>query len=121
VTSEALREAWEIQRKASAVGFDWSDVKDVIAKVREEVAEIEEALAREDGEHAKREVGDLLFTGVNLARFVDADAVEELRRANERFRSRFAKVEEAIQQSGRSMVECTLEELDAMWERVKEK
>ncbi|MBN2310636.1 MAG: hypothetical protein JXR94_16815 [Candidatus Hydrogenedentes bacterium] len=117
--SPALVEACAVQQRAAAVGFDWPDVTGVLAKVREETAEIEHALAASDPQHAKRELGDLLFSAVNLARFLDADATQELRRATARFQCRFARVEREIERSGRSMTACSLEELDAVWERVK--
>ena len=118
-SSDALDEARTIQIEASEVGFDWSHVPDVIAKVREEIDEIEKALERGDGVHAKVELGDLLFSAVNLSRFLDANPVEELRKANRKFLARFARLKEVVRESGRDMAACSLEELDEVWERIK--
>ena len=108
-----------IQSEASAVGFDWPDVSGVLEKTREEICEIESALKCGDCEHAKRELGDLLFAAVNLARFLEADPSDELRRANERFLRRFEMLKNEIRRQGRVLEKCTLTELDAVWERVK--
>ncbi|HIJ65133.1 MAG TPA: hypothetical protein HPP77_04210 [Candidatus Hydrogenedentes bacterium] len=116
---DALSEAQTIQIEASRLGFDWEEAGAVLAKVREEVREIEVALAAGDAEHARKEVGDLLFSAVNLARFLDADAAAELRKTSRRFSERFAKVKETFIGAGRDMRECSLEELDRVWERIK--
>jgi uncharacterized protein YabN with tetrapyrrole methylase and pyrophosphatase domain len=101
------------------VGFDWPSVEGPIAKIREEIAEIEDALARGNLNAAKRELGDVLFAVVNLSRFVDADPNDELRHATERFLTRFALVEKEVTRSGRTMKQCSLQELDEVWDRVK--
>lgn len=117
--SDPLRAAWVIQSDASELGFDWPDISGVFAKVREETEEIAEALNAGDREHAKRELGDLLFAAVNLARFLDADPDEELARANARFAERFAIVKRVFAERGIVMRECPLEELDVVWEQAK--
>lgn len=116
---DPLAQAWAIQAAAAVRGFDWSDVADVVAKVKEETREIEDALASADAEGARRELGDLLFAAVNLARFLDADPVEELHRANARFSTRFALLDEELQRTGRVMEQCSLAEMDEVWEQVK--
>ncbi len=117
--SLSLQSAVDLQLAAAALGFDWSEVSDVIAKVREEIEEIELALAEQNPEHAKRELGDLLFSVVNLARFLNAVPDDELALACERFTRRFERVKEEIASSGKVMKHCSLEELDAVWNRVK--
>ena len=116
---DAVKASWIIQSDASALGFDWPDISGVFDKVREELGEIESAWSEQDHEQARRELGDLLFSTVNLARFLDADPNEELHRANERFNRRFALLKDEIQHQGLVMRHCTLEELDKVWERVK--
>ncbi len=115
----ALSLAWDIQVEAAKVGFDWPDVGGVFAKLREEVAEIESALAEQQPEKARAELGDLLFSAVNLARFLEADPAAELRRTNEKFLRRFAEVTKRVNRTGRRTGECTLEELDVFWDQVK--
>ena len=116
---DALKRSWAIQADASGRGFDWPDITGVFAKVREELAEVEQAWTAEDGQAARRELGDMLFATVNLARFLDADPEGELERANARFNERFALLDAELHRTGRAMEECTLEELDAVWEQVK--
>ena len=116
---DALEEARSIQAHASTLGFDWPDISGVLAKVREELEEIEEALAQRDMPQAQRELGDLLFSAVNVARFLDADPAVELHGSNARFRARFEQLQRDVAQSGRRMEECTLEELDEVWDRIK--
>ncbi len=111
----ALLQADAYQRRAARVGFDWPDISGVVAKVREEMAEIEAASpeARED------EVGDLLFAVVNWARWLEVEPESALRRANAKFADRFAKVESAAQALGKEMRTLSLEELDQLWEAAK--
>lgn len=117
--ADAFQEAWSIQVNASALGFDWAHVSPVMDKVREELDEIQAALDKGDADLAKRELGDLLFSAVNVARFLDANPSEELCRANRRFRDRFDRLAAAVRKTGRVMGECTLDELDEVWERIK--
>ena len=119
--ANALGASRAIQSDASALGFDWPGVSGVLDKVREEVAEIEEAARAGDLEHARCELGDLLFATVNLARFLDGDPGEELHKANLRFVERFDMLKEEIAHEGRAIADCTLAELDVVWERVKER
>jgi len=119
--SDALRTSWTIQEEASSVGFDWPDITGVFNKVEEELGEIRHAWNAGDPEHARRELGDLLFATVNLARFLDTDPSAELERANQRFEQRFNMLKEDLREEGRAMERCTLEELDVVWERVKKR
>jgi len=116
----ALVRAQKIQRRAARTGFDWDDLDDVLAKLEEEVAELREAIAaRESRERQREELGDILFSCVNLARFLDADAEQVLRRANDKFEQRFRKVEALARAAERDLQDCTLEELEAFWQQAK--
>jgi tetrapyrrole methylase family protein/MazG family protein len=117
----ALLKADKVQRKVARVGFDWKRVKDVIAKVEEELREVKSALASKNRKHFEEEVGDLLFAVVNLARFENLQAEELLNRSTAKFVKRFQAIEKAVHISGRRLEDCTLAELDALWESAKDK
>lgn len=121
LAEDPLAESWQIQEEASSLGFDWPDISGVFSKVREEIAEIEEAWQDGDREHAKRELGDALFALVNLGRFLSANPAEELHRTNHRFLRRFASLKAELHEEGRTVGDCSLAELDEVWERVKQK
>lgn len=116
---DPLQQAWRVHSSASALGFDWPDIGGVFEKVREELGEIEHAWEGGDRLHAKRELGVLLFAAVNLARFLDADPSGELIEATARFARRFELLKQEIVREGRRVQECSLAELDVVWERVK--
>ncbi len=116
---DPLQQAWRVHSSASALGFDWPDIGGVFEKVREELGEIEHAWHGGDRLHAKRELGDLLFATINLARFLDADPSAELIEATSRFARRFELLKEEVVRSGRRVRDCSLAELDEVWERVK--
>jgi MazG family protein len=117
----ALMRAEALQKKARHVGFDWPDVRGALDKVREEVAEvtaeIESGLA--PAPETAEEIGDLLFSIVNLTRHLKLDAEELLTGANDKFVRRFRAVEERMAATGKAMGDCSLEELDAAWNAVK--
>lgn len=117
----ALLQAFRVQEKAASVGFDWERVGDVMAKLREEVGEVEQAIQAGPGhdQAVAEEIGDLLFAVVNLARFVKTDPEARLRAATEKFRRRFDRVAEMLRAEGRSLEEAGLPELDGLWEAVK--
>jgi ATP diphosphatase len=117
----ALTRAMDLQRKASSVGFDWNDPREVLRKIREEADEIEAELDRGDKEELAGETGDLLFAVVNLARHVDANPEMALRGANAKFEWRFGYIERALAARGRSLDGATLEEMDALWDEAKTK
>jgi len=117
----ALTRAMDLQRKASSVGFDWNDPREVLRKIREEAGEIEAELDRGDKEELAGETGDLLFAVVNLARHVDANPEMALRGANAKFERRFGYIERALAARGRSLDGATLEEMDALWDEAKTK
>lgn len=115
----ALLTAYRIQEKAASVGFDWENVHGVIAKLREELDEVEREIAADDEERLGEEIGDLLFAVVNLARFVRTDPEARLRIATEKFRRRFDRVAAMLRERGRSPQEAGLPELDRLWEAAK--
>jgi nucleoside triphosphate diphosphatase len=115
----ALTRAMELQRKASSVGFDWSDPRAVLNKIREEADEIEAALDGGDKDELASETGDLMFALVNLARHIDADPEMALRTANAKFERRFGHIEQALASQGRTPEAATLEEMDALWNEAK--
>ncbi|MBU6456621.1 MAG: nucleoside triphosphate pyrophosphohydrolase [Bradyrhizobium sp.] len=116
----ALTRAMALQRKASSVGFDWNDPREVLRKIREEADEIEAALDRNDAKELEGETGDLLFALVNLARHVGADPDLALRGTNAKFERRFAHIEHALSEQGRSLESASLAEMDALWDAAKE-
>ncbi len=116
----ALVRAQKIQRRAARSGFDWDLFEDVLAKLEEEVAELREAVTRRESRDRQREeLGDILFSCVNLARFLDADAEQLLRSANHKFEQRFRRVETLAAQAGRDLRDCTLAELESFWQQAK--
>jgi len=116
----ALTRAVKLQRKAARVGFDWSELAPVIAKIEEELEEIRRELkAKTRSERVAEEIGDLLFACVNLARHVNVDPETALRAANAKFEGRFQRIEAWLAETGRTPEQSTLEEMDALWERAK--
>lgn len=115
----ALSRAMELQRKASKVGFDWNDPREVLKKIREEADEIEAALNRGDKTEMAEETGDLMFALVNLARHTGADPEMALRGTNAKFERRFAYIERALAARGQSPEAATLAEMDALWNEAK--
>ena len=112
----ALTQADQIQRRAKRVGFDWPEIGPVVAKVEEELRELLEAQTPEE---RQSEAGDVLFAAVNLARWLDVDPEIALRECNQRFRARFAYIENSARASGRRVEELSFEEMDALWEQAK--
>ncbi len=115
----ALTRALKLQGKAAKVGFDWNDPRAVLAKIREEADEIEAALKEGEQERLPGEIGDLLFAVVNLARHLRADPETALRSANAKFERRFAAIERALAERGKSPRVSTLTEMDALWDAAK--
>lgn len=115
----ALQRAQQVQSRASRVGFDWSEAKDVLAKVEEELAEVKRALAEGHEDKLQEEIGDLLFAVVNLSRFQKFQAEQVLHAAVAKFIRRFEGVEAAAHRLGKKPVEMSPAELDALWEEVK--
>ena len=115
----ALSRAQRMQSKASRCGFDWPDVAGVEAKLAEELAELDAARKTGDADAVRHEVGDLLFSVVNLCRFLKMDAEDALQASSSRFARRFREVERRAAADGREMRNCTLAELDVYWEAAK--
>jgi len=117
----ALQEADKLQRKASKVGFDWNDPLLVLAKIREEADELEEELSATEPDKARieDELGDTLFALANLARHLDIDPEEALRKTNRKFRSRFAAIEDQADQVGTTLTAMSLDEMEAAWQAAK--
>jgi len=113
----ALPRAHNLQRRAAAAGFDWQDIDPVMAKLAEEVDELRNDLGNQDA--ATHELGDVLFSVVNVARHLGIDPEVAFRRANDRFAERFRIVERLAAASGRELGSMTLAELDALWDRAK--
>jgi MazG family protein len=114
----ALVEAEQISTRAANKGFDWRNTEEVLAKLDEERAELAAAGTQEERES---ELGDMLFTLVNLARFLKVDPEQALRRTNTKFRERFAHVESGVAASGKSWKETPIEEMEAFWQAAKSK
>lgn len=115
----ALMEAQQITSKAASVGFDWENAQQVLAKLDEELRELDEARRSADAARVAGEIGDLLFTLVNLARLLKIDAELALRGANAKFRSRFGYIEERLGERARPLGEATLLEMDELWNEAK--
>ncbi|MCU0525650.1 MAG: nucleoside triphosphate pyrophosphohydrolase [Elainella sp. Prado103] len=114
-----LTAAMKISQKAAGVGFEWDNIEGVWAKFHEELGEFEQALRSETPVEQQAELGDLLFTIVNLARWYQLDPEAALQGTNQRFVQRFSYVEQAL--AGRSIAEYPLEELEALWQQAKAK
>jgi MazG family protein len=115
----ALMRGQKIQKKAARVGFDWPDAAPVFAKIREEAAELEEAVASGQTAAMEEELGDLLFSVVNLARKLGIESEAAMAAANEKFIRRFHAVEARITAEGKELGKASLEEMDAAWNAVK--
>jgi MazG family protein len=115
----SLARALEIGTRVAAVGFDWQRTDDVIAKIEEEVAELREASVGETRERAEEEMGDLLFSIANLARKMGIDPESALRKANEKFSTRFAALEASFAERQRSIHDAGLDEMEEVWQQVK--
>ncbi|HYL79786.1 MAG TPA: nucleoside triphosphate pyrophosphohydrolase, partial [Candidatus Acidoferrum sp.] len=115
----ALLRAHRLQEKASRVGFDWKEAREVLLKVEEELAELRAAMEGEAAERVEAELGDLLFSLVNLSRFLAVNPEEALRKTIARFIARFRYIEEELSRRGTSLREATLQEMDALWAEAK--
>ncbi len=115
----SLMRAQKVQKRAAKVGFDWPDVLGAFEKISEETNELHEAIICDT--NREEEIGDLLFAVVNVARHLDVDAERALEKAVDKFSKRFCLVENEVLASGREMENLSLEELDAIWDQVKER
>ncbi|MBZ9916426.1 MULTISPECIES: nucleoside triphosphate pyrophosphohydrolase [unclassified Mesorhizobium] len=119
VALPALTRALKLQEKAARVGFDWSEAAPILDKIEEEIRELREALAKGQTAEIKDEFGDMLFAVVNLGRHLKLDSEAALSGTNEKFRSRFHYVEQALEKSGSSLEKADLDEMEALWQEAK--
>lgn len=115
----SLIKAYRIQDKARNVGFDWQKKEDVWGKVREELAELEAELRKEDKENSTKELGDFLFSVINAARLYHLNPDNALEMTNQKFIRRFNYVEEKAKEKGKSLEDMTLREMDELWNEAK--
>ena len=114
----ALMRSQKVQKKAAKAGFDWEDISGALDKVSEETEELKQAIDNSSQEHCLEELGDLLFSVVNVSRFLDLDSEYALTVACDKFIDRFKSVEFLASQRGINMKEASLRQLDALWEEV---
>lgn len=119
VSLPALTRAVKLQKKASTVGFDWNDPRAVLAKLREEIQEVEEAFDKKDASAIKDEIGDMLFVIANLARHAEIEPEAALEGTNAKFMRRFAHIEARLAAMGRGFDGAGLAEMDALWDEAK--
>lgn len=116
----ALLKAYRIQEKARAVGFDWEKPEQVYEKVKEELAEFEQEVKNKNRVNAEKEFGDILFSLINYARFIDINPEDALEQTNKKFIQRFAHMENRVKEKGKQIADCKLEELDKYWNEAKD-
>ncbi|WP_256469278.1 nucleoside triphosphate pyrophosphohydrolase [Agarivorans sediminis] len=116
----ALSRAQKLQQRCASVGFDWPSVEPVLDKVQEELEEVQQAISSKKQQDIAEEIGDLLFTCVNLARACEFDAEDLLRQANQKFSRRFRSVEDLARLDGKKLEQMNLQEMDSLWDKVKE-
>ncbi len=114
----AMVKAYRLQEKTATVGFEWDKIEDVWAKVLEEKQELEEAVAEGDIDHIEEEFGDMMFSMVNYARFLNIDPEQALEKINKKFKKRFEYIEE---HAPKSLADMSLDEMDALWNESKVK
>ncbi len=115
----ALMRASKLQKKAADVGFDWSDVSGALDKLEEEIKELRQAIDKNDSANAQEELGDVLFSAVNVSRFIKVDAEEALTAASDKFLARFSTVEKLAAERRINMNSSSLEVLDKLWDEAK--
>ena len=119
VAMPALMRAEKLQRRAQRVGFDWPEASQVLDKIEEEIAELRAELGRSDPDRLEDEIGDVLFSVVNLARHLTVDSESALRRCNRKFERRFKSIEARLAAAGRRPEQASLGEMEALWEAAK--
>lgn len=115
----ALSYAQKIQKQVSMHGFDWKESSDIIQKLEEETLEFQEALQAKQLKSIQEELGDMLFTVVNLIRFNGFDSEQTLRLANQKFIKRFQLLEERVSHLGKQLADCDIHELEKIWQNIK--
>lgn len=118
-TPGVLSHAHALQVEAAKLGFDWPDQQPVWAKLDEEIAELREAAVSGDAAALTHELGDVLFSVLNLARFLGVDAEQAMAQANQRFCSRLEGIQSALDAAGRDWADCSLDELEGFWQQAK--
>ena len=118
-TLPALQSAVKLQKQAARIGFDWDDIAPVMDKIREELDEVSQAMEAEDKQSIENEIGDLLFSITNLARHLDIEPDNALRKSNQKFKRRFGYIEQALIDSGSTLKQATLDEMDGLWNEAK--
>ncbi|MEM9572858.1 MAG: nucleoside triphosphate pyrophosphohydrolase [Pseudomonadota bacterium] len=115
----ALMRSEKLQKRAARTGFDWTEPKDIFAKLEEEMAEVREAIDEQDQNHIEEEIGDFIFVAVNLARRLNVDPEVALRKANTKFERRFRAMEQLAEGGEIGFTKLNLEEQEALWQSVK--
>ena len=114
-----LQRAFRLQEKAATTGFDWDNVEDIWAKIDEEIEEVRKASDDGNQNELEEEIGDLIFSAVNLSRFMGVNPEDALRRTIKKFETRFKSIEKAAEENGRNIMDLSLEEMDKIWESSK--
>jgi tetrapyrrole methylase family protein / MazG family protein len=120
-TLPALLRAHRLQDRASRVGFDWDKVEDVMKKLDEEISEFREAMEKKEESAIEEELGDILFMLVNISRFIGVNPEDALRKTISKFISRFRFIEMSAAESGRTLSDLNLAEMDALWDEAKKR
>lgn len=115
----ALLKAYRIQEKARAVGFDWEKPEQVFEKVQEEIQEFSQEVKSKNQQAAEKEFGDVLFSLINYARFLNINPEDALEQTNQKFIKRFNHMEKRVKEQGKQIADCKLEELDTYWNEAK--
>lgn len=115
----SLHKAYRVQSKVAMVGFDWDNIQDVWQKIREEIQELEDASHTQNHQELAMEFGDLLFSLVNVGRFLKINADEALRKSTDKFIQRFHEVERIAQEKGKDLQNMSLDDLETLWQKAK--
>jgi len=115
----ALVEARQIASRAAKAGFDWENVEQVLEKLQEEVGELEGARKGSTQAEVEGEIGDILFAIVNVARFLNVDPEQALRKTNAKFRRRFRHIEKGVAAAGKTLKQASMEEMEGLWRQAK--
>jgi MazG family protein len=118
-TLPAVIKATRMQEKAKQVGFEWKKIEDVWEKVNEEILELQTAIKANQQQQIEVEFGDVLFSLINYARFLNVDAEAALEKTNQKFKNRFQQIEAIAKTQGKSLTDMSLEEMDAIWNKIK--
>ncbi len=117
----SMVKAIRIQEKAKQVGFEWENKEQVFEKIKEEINELKEVVQTAEQEKIEEELGDVFFSLVNYARFLQIDADHALERTNQKFIKRFTQMEQEAISEGKQLTQMSLEEMDGIWNRIKQK